>query len=131
MAIKQNPVPHADPHHLARLSENGDGAIFWTYSTPYSLETILEPGFFRGIGRHGLQRLDQIEVATEIDSDTPELAPPRRGCPFKRRCPHHLGEICNREAPPWQSPAGSQGHKIRCHIPIDALAASQRAVIAP
>lgn len=56
-----------------------------------------------------------------LASDTPELAPPAQGCPFQRRCPRSLGDICNNQAPPWQSPAGVKDHKIRCHIPIEEL----------
>jgi peptide/nickel transport system ATP-binding protein len=64
-----------------------------------------------------------------LASDTPELAPPGQGCAFQRRCPRRLGDICDQEIPPWQSPAGTDGHKIRCHIPIQELVAEQSAVI--
>lgn len=63
-----------------------------------------------------------------LASDTPELSPPATGCPFQRRCPYHLGNICDTEAPPWQSPAQEENHQIRCHIPIDELLARQGAV---
>jgi len=56
-----------------------------------------------------------------LASDTPELAPPEKGCPFQRRCPLSLGDLCTDEAPPWQSPVGAEDHKIRCHIPIEEL----------
>ncbi|HSG45384.1 MAG TPA: ABC transporter ATP-binding protein [Anaerolineales bacterium] len=65
-----------------------------------------------------------------LASDTPELAPPAQGCPFQRRCPHHLGEICDTEIPPWQSPEGKPEHHIRCHIPLEELAAKQSEIIA-
>jgi peptide/nickel transport system ATP-binding protein len=61
-----------------------------------------------------------------LASDTPELEPPARGCPFQRRCPLSLGDTCNEEAPPWQSPPGEEDHKIRCHIPIEELLPLQR-----
>jgi peptide/nickel transport system ATP-binding protein len=61
-----------------------------------------------------------------LASDTPELAPPEKGCPFQRRCPLSLGDICKNEAPPWQSPIGAEGHKIRCHIPIEELLTLQK-----
>jgi peptide/nickel transport system ATP-binding protein len=60
-----------------------------------------------------------------LASDTPELAPPAQGCPFQRRCPHHLGDICDTETPPWQSPEDKPEHHIRCHIPLKELAAKQ------
>lgn len=65
-----------------------------------------------------------------LASDTPELSPPAKGCPFQRRCPHHLGEICNTVTPPWQSPANAAGHTIRCHISLDELAAKQNVMLA-
>ena len=65
-----------------------------------------------------------------LASDTPELSPPAQGCPFQRRCPHHLGEICNTTTPPWQSPRNAPEHKIRCHIPLNELKALQRKVFA-
>jgi peptide/nickel transport system ATP-binding protein len=64
-----------------------------------------------------------------LASDTPELAPPAQGCPFQRRCPRRIGDICDQETPPWQSPAGADGYKIRCHIPIEELVNGQSAII--
>jgi len=67
---------------------------------------------------------------TLLASDTPELSPPAQGCPFQRRCPHHLGEICNTTTPPWQSPKDALDHKIRCHIPLSELTKIQKKVLA-
>ncbi len=53
-----------------------------------------------------------------------ELSPPPFGCPFQRRCPRRIGEVCDREAAPWQRT--EQGHAIACHIPLDELHAMQR-----
>jgi peptide/nickel transport system ATP-binding protein len=53
-----------------------------------------------------------------------ELSPPPFGCPFQRRCPRRIGEVCDKEAPPWQPT--EQGHAIACHIPLDELHAVQR-----
>ncbi len=39
------------------------------------------------------------------------------GCPFHRRCPRKLGDVCEREAPPAREP--SPGHVIRCHIALE------------
>ncbi|MEE8392075.1 MAG: oligopeptide/dipeptide ABC transporter ATP-binding protein, partial [Anaerolineae bacterium] len=64
-----------------------------------------------------------------LASDTPELAPPAQGCSFQRRCPHRIGDVCDRETPPWQSQESVDGHKIRCHTPIEELLANQTAVI--
>jgi len=56
-----------------------------------------------------------------LASDTPELAPPAQGCAFQRRCPKFIDNLCEVETPPWQYPQGDDGHKIRCHIPINEL----------
>jgi peptide/nickel transport system ATP-binding protein len=64
-----------------------------------------------------------------LASDTPELAPPAQGCAFQRRCPRHIGEICDRQDPIWQSPQGAERHEIRCHIAIEQLSVGQTAVI--
>jgi len=52
--------------------------------------------------------------------DIIESNPPAIGCPFKRRCPKNLGEICDVEIPPWRI-NGESGHRIRCHIPLEEL----------
>jgi peptide/nickel transport system ATP-binding protein len=56
-----------------------------------------------------------------LASDTPELAPPSQGCAFQRRCPYCMKDICVQETPPWQFSQSIDGHKIRCHIPINEL----------
>lgn len=60
-----------------------------------------------------------------LAGDTPESAPPAKGCPFQRRCPVRVGDICDNEMPDWQSPAGHPEHKIRCHIPVEEIMALQ------
>ena len=55
--------------------------------------------------------------------DVIEANPPARGCSFQRRCPLRIGDICDTESPPWQS--SSDGHQIRCHIPLTELLATQ------
>ena len=67
---------------------------------------------------------------TLLASDTPELSPPAQGCPFQRRCPHHLGDVCNTTTPPWQSPKDAPDHKIRCHIPLNELIKIQKKALA-
>jgi peptide/nickel transport system ATP-binding protein len=56
-----------------------------------------------------------------MGGDTPESAPPAKGCPFQRRCPVRVGDICDNEMPAWTRPEGSIDHQIRCHIPIPEL----------
>jgi peptide/nickel transport system ATP-binding protein len=64
-----------------------------------------------------------------LASDVPELAPPAKGCAFQRRCPRHLGDRCDRETPDWQVDPRAEGHKIRCHIPVEQLAEGQATVL--
>lgn len=45
------------------------------------------------------------------------------GCRFHTRCPRKIGEVCERDEPPWRQ--AEAGHRIRCHIPLDELATLQ------
>ncbi len=45
------------------------------------------------------------------------------GCRFHPRCPRYLGELCQTQAPPWQT--DEQGRHYRCHIPPHELKALQ------
>ncbi len=65
-----------------------------------------------------------------IGGDTPESSPPATGCPFQRRCPVRVGEICDTTMPAWVRPEGSIDHQIRCHIPIPELHAMQTESVA-
>jgi len=58
-----------------------------------------------------------------LSGDTPSPRDIPSGCPFHPRCPRKLGAICEVESPPWQDAGG--GHRIKCHIPPDELAALQ------
>jgi peptide/nickel transport system ATP-binding protein len=97
------------------------GTVDEIYSPPYHpytetlLGAVLEP--------------DPDAEPILLASDTPELAPPAQGCPFQRRCPRRIGDICDEEAPPWQFSEGADKHRIRCHIPIQELLADQTALI--
>lgn len=46
------------------------------------------------------------------------------GCRFHTRCPRKIGEICEREEPPWRD--GQTDHSICCHIPLEELVVAQR-----
>jgi peptide/nickel transport system ATP-binding protein len=43
------------------------------------------------------------------------------GCTFAGRCPWQPGAICETSPPPWRRTA--QGLALRCHLPLDELAA--------
>ena len=60
-----------------------------------------------------------------LGGDTPESAPPAQGCPFQRRCPVRVGDICDNEMPAWVSPEKAIDHQIRCHIPVGDLMSMQ------
>ena len=51
--------------------------------------------------------------------DLVEENPPDRGCSFQGRCPRMIGEICEKESPPWQT--SKNGNAIRCHISLKDL----------
>ncbi|MFC0400957.1 ABC transporter ATP-binding protein [Paraburkholderia rhizosphaerae] len=59
-----------------------------------------------------------------LDGEPPSPAAPPSGCVFHTRCPRKIGAICEQQDPPW-SDAGD-GHRIRCHIPIDELRSLQQ-----
>ena len=65
-----------------------------------------------------------------LAGDIPESAPPATGCPFQRRCPVRVGEICDTTMPEWVSPDGAVDHQIRCHIPIADLHGMQTEQVA-
>ncbi len=62
-------------------------------------------------------RAEQKHV--RLEGTVPSALNPPTGCRFHTRCPRKLGEICEREEPPWQD-AGN-GHRIYCHIPLEEL----------
>lgn len=57
-----------------------------------------------------------------VDDSEPESAPPPAGCAFQRRCPLAVPGVCDRVTPPWREP--EDGHRIRCHVPLDELRAA-------
>ena len=99
--------------YQGRLCEIGPSENVYRFpSHPYTevlLGAVLEP--------------DPDTEPTLTAEDVADLFPPARGCPFQRRCPRNIGDICNNETPPWR-PA-EFGHAIRCHIPLDELRSLQ------
>ena len=100
--------------YQGRLCEIGPAdKVYGLPSHPYTemlLGAVLEP--------------DPDTSPSLTAEDVVELSPPPVGCPFQRRCPRRIGEVCDREAPPWR-PTG-RGHAIACHIPLDELLAMQQ-----
>jgi peptide/nickel transport system ATP-binding protein len=64
-----------------------------------------------------------------IADDVVDSHPPAKGCPFQRRCPRRVEDICDAVTPPWQAKSNNE-HKICCHIPLDELLSVQLADIA-
>ncbi len=61
---------------------------------------------------------NEISSAVRTDPGVASSRPPS-ACPFADRCPWKVGPVCDEVAPPWQS--SGEGHKLRCHIPLDEL----------
>ncbi len=59
-----------------------------------------------------------------LSGELPSPAAPPSGCVFHTRCPRKLGAICEQQDPP-HAEAGN-GHRIRCHIPVDELRTLQQ-----
>ncbi|GAB4474083.1 MAG: dipeptide ABC transporter ATP-binding protein [Anaerolineales bacterium] len=59
---------------------------------------------------------ETIRLEGDIPSPTELIA----GCPFHSRCPRKIGEICEREAPPWREDEATQ-KRIYCHYTLDEL----------
>lgn len=85
------------------------GKVEKVYSSPWHpytevlLGAVLEP---------------DLDVEPTLSAaDIVELSPPAQGCPFQRRCPKKIGEICDTVLPPWQSIDAE--HAIRCHLTFD------------
>ncbi len=69
------------------------------------------------------------QKSIRLSGTVPSALNPPSGCRFHTRCPRKLGDICERETPPWQE-AGN-GHRIFCHIPLDELRKVEAVVVAP
>ena len=97
--------------YQGRLCEIGPtAAVYGRPSHPYTevlLGAVLEP--------------DPDAAPRLLANDAADLAPPATGCPFQRRCPRHMGPVCDTEVPPPRS--GPDGHVIYCHLPAEALEA--------
>ncbi|MBL8156976.1 MAG: ABC transporter ATP-binding protein [Anaerolineae bacterium] len=70
---------------------------------------------------------DKRTQTVHLPMDAPQAFSERHGCRFAGRCPRKLGAICEQEEPPWRD--AGEGHRIRCHIPIDELIQMQTASV--
>ncbi len=63
-----------------------------------------------------------------LNNSVPSAQNVPSGCRFHTRCPRKIGKICEEEVPPWLGD-DSDGHFIRCHIPLDELLELQHPLI--
>ncbi len=94
--------------YQGRLCEVGSVAsVYASPSHPYTdvlLGAVLEP--------------DPDSTPVLVADDVVEMSPPATGCPFQRRCPKSLGDVCSTQTPAWQQV--SNGHAIRCHLDLSS-----------
>lgn len=64
----------------------------------------------------------KVKLRGAVPSAT-ELRP---GCPFHNRCFRSLGTVCEQQVPPYREDA--DGHRVRCHIPLEELMGSEGTV---
>ena len=93
-----------------RICEIGPASdVFCAPYHPYSsllLNAILEP--------------DPDRAPVLQADDTSELSPPAAGCPFQRRCPQRIGNICDDERPD-NALGPNSVNEIRCHLKQNEL----------
>ena len=113
LAVVKAVADHVAVLYQGRLCEVGPvSAIYQEPHHPYT-ETLLGAVLEPEPGSKPILNAD----------DVIEANPPARGCPFQRRCPKRIGDVCDTETPPWQQ--GATGHQIRCHIGLDELVLQQ------
>ena len=101
--------------YLGRLMEVGTAErIFGGPHHPYS-EALLSAAPDRQEG-----------TRIRLEGEIPAATDPPPGCPFQTRCHRKIGEKCETVEPPLTE--AEPGYSIRCHIPIDELAALQQFV---
>lgn len=101
--------------YLGEVMEEGDTQdVYEPPSHPYTEALLSAIPVPNPAIQHGQIRL-------EGDIPSPRNKP--EGCPFHTRCPRKIGDICEQEDPPVRD--AGDGHKIRCHIPIEELIALQ------
>jgi peptide/nickel transport system ATP-binding protein len=97
--------------YLGRLLEIGPAAaVFDGPHHPYT-EALLSSAPALDAAPHG----ERIRLSGEV----PSAAAPPSGCVFHTRCPRKLGAVCEQQDPPFID--AGDGHRIRCHIPIQDL----------
>jgi peptide/nickel transport system ATP-binding protein len=103
--------------YLGRLLEIGPAAaVFAGPHHPYT-EALLSSSPALDAAPHG----ERIRLSGEV----PSPAAPPSGCVFHTRCPRKFGAVCEQQDPPFID--AGDGHRIRCHIPVQDLRTLQSA----
>ncbi|HEX7685294.1 MAG TPA: ABC transporter ATP-binding protein [Trinickia sp.] len=104
--------------YVGRLLEIGPAhAVFDGPQHPYTEALLSAMPVFGGGNSLSKARI-------RLAGDPPSAAAPPSGCVFHTRCPRKLGRVCEEHDPPFAD--AGEGHRIRCHIPVEQLRASQR-----
>jgi peptide/nickel transport system ATP-binding protein len=103
--------------YLGRLLGIGPAAaVFAGPHHPYT-EALLSSSPALDAAPHG----ERIRLSGEVPS--PAALP--SGCVFHTRCPRKFGAVCEQQDPPFID--AGDGHRIRCHIPVQDLRTLQSA----
>ncbi|TCK44561.1 peptide/nickel transport system ATP-binding protein [Paraburkholderia sp. BL8N3] len=101
--------------YLGRIMEIGRAAeVFGGPQHPYT-EALLSSVPSLDAANGGAAASERIRLSGEL----PSAAHPPSGCVFNTRCPRKLGAICEEREPPFAD--AGDGHRIRCHIPVQEL----------
>ncbi|SIT38836.1 ABC transporter ATP-binding protein [Paraburkholderia piptadeniae] len=112
--------------YVGRLLEIGPAdAVFGGPHHPYT-EALLSsvPTLDGHAGEPDETRNNGRTQRIRLSGELPSPASPPSGCVFHTRCPRKLGAICEQQDPPFTD--AGDGHRIRCHIPVDELRVLQR-----
>ncbi|MPW16259.1 dipeptide ABC transporter ATP-binding protein [Paraburkholderia sp. CNPSo 3157] len=112
--------------YVGRLLEIGPAdAVFGGPHHPYT-EALLSsvPTLDGHAGEPDEARDNSRTQRIRLSGELPSAASPPSGCVFHTRCPRKLGAICEQQDPPFTD--AGDGHRIRCHIPVDELRVLQR-----
>ncbi|RCK73695.1 MAG: Oligopeptide transport ATP-binding protein OppD [Anaerolineae bacterium] len=64
--------------------------------------------------------LEKKGQTIRLEGDLPSPSEVIEGCPFHSRCPRKIGEICERQPPPWREDIRTQ-KRIYCHYTLEEL----------
>ncbi|MEX3930806.1 dipeptide ABC transporter ATP-binding protein [Paraburkholderia phymatum] len=112
--------------YVGRLLEIGPAdAVFGGPHHPYTEALLSSVPTLDAHGNEPDETRDNTRTQRiRLSGELPSPASPPSGCVFHTRCPRKLGAICEQQDPPFTD--AGDGHRIRCHIPVDELRVLQR-----